>query len=202
MNKVFTGPDTWTGGSIELLLLLSKQTPDFRILDALKVAWAWRSLTGPFLSNRVEPSDQERAAIQDLDPEQPQTLYGVAALPNGSSAAFACHVICDDDGTWIYLGSLGSLGKSYAIGAYPLEGSPTDPWAKEVYGWLAELAHWVFEQIKFSGGAIGWLAMAELDELLSGSIPERRYQGYLVVTESQLQYLPPNVNEPLWTVDR
>jgi len=112
MSSVFTAPDIWSGGSVELLLLLDEKS-DPVVLDALEATWEWPSLDGPYLTNQEQPSSQKRVVIDTLDPMKVPTLYGVATLPNGAIAAFACHVVRDEGGIWVYLGSpTGSLGRT------------------------------------------------------------------------------------------
>jgi hypothetical protein len=195
---MFTEPDVWSGrGSIELLLMLG-EISDAAVREVLRTAWEWPCLEGPYLSNSVEPETQSTPRLEDVDLGTTPILYGVADLPNGSSAAFASFHIRDENGAWIYLGvPLGSLGRVYSIGAFPFEGTPLDDWATEVYGWLAELARWVHRQATFRRAIIGWLTLIEVGELIDGCVPERRFHGYLIPSDGELKYLPPNVSEIL-----
>jgi len=202
MSSVFTAPDIWSAGSVELVLLLDEKS-DSVVLDALEATWERPSLDGPYLTNQEEPSSQKRIVIDTLDPMEVPTLYGVATLPNGAIAAFACHVVRDKDGIWVYLGSpTGSLGRTYPLGAFPFEGTSLDSWAREVYGWLKELAYWMFPKLRFTRGVIGWLTTVEVPELSSGSVPDHRFHGYLHVAGGELQYLPPNSRESFMTAER
>ena len=196
---VFLEPDTWTGGSVELLAFYPTARPCVP-RSLLREAWSWVNITGPYGTNEVESEDQSLVDITQTTDEDLTNLYGVARLPNGLDTAFSSTLVVDDDGHWLYMGvPLGALGRCYPVGAFPFDGSALEPWALEVYAWLNDLAQWLFSRLPFAHGAIGWLTTLELDELVEGAIPSERYHGYLRRTETGLEYLPPNASGPVMT---
>lgn len=86
------------------------------------------------------------------------------------------------------------------MGAFPFEGTPLDPWAQEIYSWLSDLARFIFSDVRFSAGIIGWLTVADYDDARTQTIPARRFHGYVRVSNGEVNYLPPNVGEPLMQV--
>ncbi len=183
---MFTEPETWSGGRIELLVALGQSTPE-RQLEAVRSVWHWQSLSGPYAQSKVEPEKQQRVAAS-----LGQALYGVATLTGVSKFAFATSLVEDEDGTWLYAGvPIGSLSTVYPVGAFPFD-EGFAPWQNEVYAWLFGLAQHLFCDVRFERGVIGWLATTEVDELAEQRLPKNRYHGYLVAEEGALRYYPPN----------
>lgn len=201
MADLFTNPDTWTGGSIELLLWFDRSALASPV-DVLGNVWNWSSVKGPVLSNSEDYSTQQRVDVANLSAVDVPSLYGIAALPNKTTTVCATHAFLESEepGFYVCFGlPLGSLSRSYPVGAYPFDASPSDPWALEVHAWLADLAFRVHDQFPFAGGIIGFLTTMEFDEVRRGDIPEDRYHGYLSVSNGGLHYLEPNVAGPLMT---
>ena len=197
MPFVFTEPDTWTGGSVELEMLLDSREPSSAV-EAVAAAWDWDALDGPYATNTQEPFEQAIVSIRDADLEALSNLYGTGRLPNSTVAAFSGGTILDEDGVWIYFGlPVGGLSRCYPVGAFPFSGSARDPWVVEVYGWLMELARWTAQSVAVRAGVIGWLTLHDSEELLTGRIPKRRYHGYLRPEADGLAYFAPNIDEPL-----
>lgn len=184
---MFTEPETWSGGSIELLVALGDTTAD-RQLQALQCLWQWSALSGPYAQSKIEPAFQ--APIQ---PTLGKSLYGVATLPGcAGQVAFATSFVEDEDGSWLYAGiPLGSLGTVYEVGAFPFD-EGFAAWQREVFAWLYSLAQHLFQQVPFERGVIGWLTIVEVDELARRQLPEKRYQGYVVAENGILKYYAPN----------
>jgi hypothetical protein len=65
-STMFTHPDTWSGGNIDLLVSLGPSTRD-RQISALQAIWQWRSLDGPYALLDVEPKSQPAVSV---DPEE------------------------------------------------------------------------------------------------------------------------------------
>lgn len=188
---MFTEPETWSGGRIELLVALGSSTPE-RQLEAVRSIWRWQSLSGPYAQSKVEPEQQQRVAAS-----LGQALYGVATLPGESKFAFATSLVEDEDGTWLYAGiPIGSLGTAYPIGAFPFD-EGFAPWQHEVHAWLFGLAQHLFSEVHFERGVIGWLTTIEVDELVEQRLPQKRYHSYLVVEEGALRHYPPNQERAL-----
>ena len=197
MSGLFTESDTWTGGAVELLLLLdSVDAAD--ALEGAAAAWRWGPIDGPYPTNDREPWEQSKVSVRDVDADALFRLYGTASLPNDTVAAFCGGTIMEEDAAWLSFGlPVGGLGRCYPVGAYPFSGSVTQPWVLEIYAWLADLARWIVRSVAVRAGVIGWLTALESEELLAGHIPQRRYHGYLLAQADGLGYLAPNVDEPL-----
>jgi hypothetical protein len=191
---LFTAPDAWTGGEFELLLLFGPTSLDEQEA-AVSAVWAWAALEGPFESQTVEPSASKLVAPKALDSQ-----YGIATLPNGRGLVpFACYSLEDSNGFWIYAGSpMGSLAARCGMDAFPFT-SAVKP-QLELTTWLFELAQHVHAIANCRGGAIGWLTMAEVDELALGKIPEERHHGYIEVTELGLRLHAPTETSALFQV--
>jgi hypothetical protein len=93
---------------------------------------------------------------------------------------------------------VGSLGKAYPIGGWPFGRSATEPWVLEVFKWFYELAKYLYDQVQFQHGIIGWEVSNDTDKWLDQArLPEHRYDGFIVVTTDGLDYLAPNATGPL-----
>ena len=190
---MFTEPDTWTGGAIELLVALGPSN-DERRLKANRAVWRWPVLRGPYLERDAEPSDQSVVSIPAEN-----TYYGTGTLASGSAAvAFATRLVEDSDGLWLYAGTpLGSLAKILPIGAFPFGQSSSEEWVKMMYEWLFGLAQHLFAEVKFERAVIGWLTGMEVEYLADKVVPEKRGHAYIVARHGGLEYYAPNLNGPL-----
>jgi hypothetical protein len=189
---MFAEPDTWTGGSIDLLVRLGHRRSD-EVVAALRTIWSAPMLHGPFADQAI---CTPVLAVTSIDLER--HLYGVASLENGIRVAFETSVVVDDEGVWLYAGlPCGSLGKAYPIGAFPFGRSATEPWATDVYGWLFALAKRLYEVVPFACGMIGWLTASDVDDLSRSTPPDDRHHGYIVEEGGGLRYYSPNVRRPL-----
>ena len=185
---MFTETDTWSGGSIELLCLFRGATTE--LTKAIQeTLWRWPYLTGPYTNSNLEPGDQSVG-----DPADLEARFGVAQLPGEiGRAAFQTMFVEDDDGLWLYAGlPLGSLGRVLPVGAFPFDEQAVQDWELVTYRWLVGLAEHLHAQVPFKRAAVGWLAIAEVEELVAERIPDVRYHGYIVERLGQLLYFPPN----------
>lgn len=166
--------DLWLGGSIDLLLLFrgpSAPSPG----EVTEAVWAWSPLEGPYLDRAMESRPSRESPNVDH-------LYGRGRLPTGQYVPFETYIVVDSDGVWVYAGApVGGLGEVYPIEAYPFEASATTPWVLEVHGWLESLAAHVGTTLNFERGVIGWLTLLDVGEPVQGTVPETRYQTYLVL---------------------
>jgi len=192
---MFTEQDTWTGGSIELLVSLGPPSAERRF-GASRAVWQWSALQGPYAHRDVEPTDQSVVNVTAAG-----HYYGVATLPNDAGhVAFATCFVEDDDGLWLYAGSpLGSLGTVLPVGAFPFGEPSTAQWEQMVYEWLFGLAQHLFVDIPFERAVVGWLTTMEVDELARAVVPEQRGHGYIVARNGRLEYHAPNLKGALLT---
>jgi hypothetical protein len=194
LMKVFTEPETWRGGSVELLCAMGPSNAERR-KRCVAAVWNWPSLRGPYARSDKEPSQQR------LSQPNSTACHGVAALPEQlGEVAFKVSTVVDDDGLWLYAGvPMGSLGSVFPVGAFPFESTAVEPWERTVYGWLFGLAEHIAAQVPFERAVIGWITMAEVDQLSAQQVPATRFHGYIVGGESGFTYLPPNRTRELIT---
>jgi hypothetical protein len=184
---MFTEPDAWTGGSIDLLCLFRGGTSASKA-EINHAVWSWPHLVGPFESSGVEPDAQG-----STNPASDNARYGVATLPGMiGRAAFHVTYVEDSDGLWLYAGvPLGSLGRVLPVGAFPFDDEGTQEWEHVVYGWLFSLAEHLHQRVKFERAAVGWLTSFEVEELADRRVPEVRGHGYITTSHNGLVYYPP-----------
>lgn len=193
---MFTEPDTWNGGNIELLVALGPSSAERR-LGASRAVWRWSALRGPYPRRDVEPGDQQLVA----NGTGAGHYYGVATLPRATGdVAFATCFVEDDDGLWLYAGSpLGSLGTVLPVGAFPFGGLGSAAWELTVYEWLFGLAQHLFAEVPFERAVVGWLTTLEVEQLAQAVVPEQRGHAYIVVSNGRPEYLAPNLKSALLT---
>lgn len=193
IKTVFTEPDTWSGGSVELLVALGHMNDDDR-LRAIQAVWAWPALQGPYGDCHIEPTGQVAAT-----PGIEGRYYGLATLPNETGqVAFSTCFVEDDNGLWLYAGvPLGSLGTACPVGAFPFGEGGTQDWERTVYKWLFGLAKHLFNAIPFDRAVIGWLTTLEVDEIVRKTIPEVRRHAYIVAVGGRLECHAPNLDGAL-----
>jgi hypothetical protein len=184
---VFTEPDTWNGGAIELLFALD---PGRHSVEAcLRAIWSWPNLQGPYTRFDVEPASQAIASAVDR-----LGRYAVAELPGSrDKVAFKVTPVDDEDGHWIYAGvPLGSLGRIFPVRGFPFGSSVVEPWEETVHDWLFDLALHIHGHVPFDRAVIGWLTAMEVEELATRRLPTVRYHSYLVASQSGLVRHAPN----------
>jgi hypothetical protein len=187
--------------SIDLLIYFGR-VPTEHIRAALDAAWSWPHVVGPYGNKDFTPGEQ-KVAIGELNLDETWMCWGAATLPNGKPGSFTSYVVPDDRGTWLYLGlTMETLERAYQTDGYPFGGSATEPWAKEVFAFLFDLACWIHPRASFNRAMIGFLMVMDTDELANDSFPERRYHGYMREDGGKLKYFAPNVDQPLITTDR
>lgn len=189
---LFTEDDAWFGGFYEVAIELGPPSDD-RLRSALGALWRHSDLQGCYLDSNREPSDQERVS-PDSAATEGQHLRGVARMPNGLRVACGSVVIREEHGSdWLdfYL-PMGSLGKIYPAGAFPVPEEPKRPtaWRSEVDDWLAAVGGWVARAVPIRLGLIGWeVSGAEYaSDLEASGIPAKRYVGYLWPVGGRVEY--------------
>src|SRR5215468_6683065 len=157
----FATEEIWSGGHYEIEIDLGLPS-DERLCRALERIWSHPSLKGCCFSRDQEPQAQVRVTPGQHGLADP--LYGLAALPNGATAACGTYV-CRLQGEskkpvrdlLSFYAPLASLAKAYDLGAYPFaDGERAAKWRPQVDRWLVELGRFVFESVKFDLALVGW----------------------------------------------
>lgn len=185
---IFTQPEAWCGGSLDLLMHWPPNTIVFA--DVQGIIWRWPRLSGPYIRNDIEPDQQIVSTATE-----PSARYGVAQLTGANTRiAFSIYTVSDEAGSWVYAGlPIGSLARVYPVGDYPDDtGLGMPDWECEVHAWLVDLANHVFAYAPFERGAVGPMTAYEVDELTRKSIPSRRWHTYLLAQHGALVVYPPN----------
>lgn len=193
VKTVFTELDTWSGGSVELLVAFGCLNDNDR-LRAIQAVWTWPALQEPHGDRHTEPTEQV-AATPGIEGRH----YGLATLPNErGQVAFSNCFVEDKNGLWLYAGvPLESLGNAYPVGAFPFGGSGTHEWERTVYEWLFGLARHLFTAIAFDRAVIGWLTTVEVEEIVRKAVPQVRSHAYIVAAGGKLEYHAPNLDGAL-----
>jgi hypothetical protein len=192
MQKLFTIDDTWSGGFYELVFQLHESTTPQK---ALSVLWSHPDLEGWYSDRNREPGELEKAVPADFAYES--HWYGIATLPSQKrcTAGSFWGKYTDIAGAWltIYL-PLGSLGRVYSIGAYPIKGpGAPDPgdWVLQVNDWLKTIAEDLFPRLRFSLALIGYeIEFYEVFERLRKGVPTERREGIILPEGNRLKWYP------------
>jgi hypothetical protein len=195
MERLFTAPDAWSGGSFEILMFLGR-VDRLRVRNLLAALWGLPSLEGCWRDGNAEPEAGTRRYPSAGELESGGVLRGLAELPNGCRCPCSSAVVTDDDGSWVYFGMpLGSLGRCYPVGAYPFEDATDRSWVGSLSEWLADIGRGVYSAMPFRAAVTGFLTTMEVDEIrgiTSGEIPTAKWNGYLRPEATGLAWYPPN----------
>ncbi|MBZ9713115.1 hypothetical protein [Deinococcus multiflagellatus] len=197
MTPVFTPPETWRGGFLELALELGP-TDDAQLQKAFEVIWIHPNVQGVYVDRNTEPENQLLFAPSQVTPRS-QGTYGVISLPSGVILPFTVLVVRGDGEDWLDIDiPMGAV--QHAVGddelAFYSNGNVSDasPVAcvRELEDFLAELASVVFTHVKYRLGLIGWEVSGTQDaqEIREQGIPTVRHVGYVLPEESTLRYYP------------
>lgn len=191
MRKLFTAPDTWTGGSVDLLIFVG-HVSELSVRELIDALWQYGGLDGPFARRDLEPDRQRLAAIGAIDPDIDIVLRGVATFGNGDQLPATHHLMRDERGWWSYFGfPLSALSKTYPH----LETSYRSPRPPEaVSDWLRALGQNLFHRCPFDGAMVGVLSLAGVDALaaaIKSGPPGKHNQGYLLRGDGVLTWHPP-----------
>lgn len=196
MRALFTRPDAWFGGSYELALEYGPLS-DEQLRTVISRLWDYPSLSGCYLDHRVDPDEQPKFSPAEVESER--CLRGAAVLPNGECVACRSIAVREEDATWIcFAVPLGSLGYAYPVGAFPFaDGMPLD-WRAELDGWLVDMARFIFGDLPFRLGLVGWIDPLDTTaaEIASAGVPEQRWEGYVVPVQEALEWYPANQGAP------
>lgn len=198
MLNIFTSPDTWSGGSIDLLIHFEPEL-SVSINNIKECLWSFSSLDGPYLQNDVEPYSQNPSPSSN-----PEAIYGVAKLFDQSLVAFKfCIVVEESKDIWLYAGfPLGSLAHHYPTKGYPFDDMDLSGWQNPIHEWLLELAKHLNSKLSFDRGVIGWLTAYEVEEIKSKEIPESRYSTYFFFENGVLTVFQQNTNEAPFKIEK
>lgn len=153
--NTFASADSWIGGHYELAVELGG-SDDAWLAAALSRLWSHPDLDGPYLSNDLEPSAQSR-----VDPKKQldDRLFGLCTLPNHEKVPGGSFVTRFDGGSdWLgfYL-PLAPLETLYNLNGYPFSGPDADrQWQTELNSWLIGIAKFLFEEMPFKVGIVGF----------------------------------------------
>ncbi|HET9554804.1 MAG TPA: hypothetical protein VFP50_17705 [Anaeromyxobacteraceae bacterium] len=207
-QKLFTAPETWSGGAHGLSIRYAGLATD-RLHAARDAMWTFPALEGCWRRHDREPSAAARLACTwglPLDKE----LYGIARVPGASGIACATRVVapvpqepcplCEACGHgpsgWVDLAlPFGALGRAFPIGAYPDDGglSLGLAWREAVDGWLRALAEHIHRASPFDLALVGWPDSEVLLPARPEDVFQQRSLGYLFPGERGLTWFPPTV---------
>ena len=171
---------------------------------AIRAVWAHPLLDGPYAQRDAEPEAQPRVPL-DPWPES-DLLRGTMAMPNGARVACSTCPLREGEGErpggpyWLRVGlPMGSLGRAYAVGAYPFDDGTPVGWRAPVSEALRGVAAALFARVPFPVAVVGWLPDAEAlaEEAMARGVPAERWAGYLVPEGGRLRWWPPTEGAPL-----
>lgn len=193
MRLDFTDPGLWTGGFYELGLALPAQD-DVTAADALAALWGSPQLSGCFIRNDIEPTQQVARTRENLPIDG--HLYGIAALGNAQGCVCGTYTIhFENEGRWLgfYL-PMSALARIYALDGYPF-GTATpqlEHTLKTINAWLYTLAERVYRRIQFTFGVIGFETnFSAAKAQVAHAIPAVRWDGLVIPTDDSLRWYPP-----------
>ncbi len=201
MDKLFTFPDIWTGGDIELALELGPPL-NSRLIKVMRGIYEHPGFDGLFLDNEQEPSDQAKLKPHSdlIGAEGVLLFYGVLTLSPTQQVPCRLYVTRLETGNdWISIGiPMAGLATVYEVGAYPFDDGSSLEWRAIVYEWLRNFGEELFQDGPFLLGLIGWDITAEVDikQIEEAGVPIERWFGYLVPRENQLVWFAPNQGAP------
>jgi hypothetical protein len=193
MQKIFTHPDSWSGGSVDALIYVGAANID----DANEVSrslWSFPRLKGPYLYRDVEPDQQVPIAVPEMCDNSLQQLDGVYTHHDGSKSDFTHTTIIDDDGLWVYAGpSVGGLPKEWNVGAYPFSDGKPANWLSPLYDDLRAIVKRISQFTPLKAATYGWLTVLDCDRLIeavAGHIPDDRWGPIDVWRDGHHSYFP------------
>ena len=191
MNALFTKADTWTGGYYGLVIGCAEEAA-FDAAAASMRMWQHERLDGCFLDPDREPSDQRR--LSPNEGTSADRVYGIARLASSKQVACAQFRVQNS----LMLGMpLGSLGTVFSIGAYPfrIAGEPTpEPWLREVNSFIEEIGRYVYQEVKFELGIIGFeVDIPDAQKQAAAGVAAERWNGLFVAENDQLLWFPPTI---------
>jgi hypothetical protein len=203
MNPLFTLPDAWSGGSIDVLMFFG----DSSVEEAVAVGeaiWSVDCLDGPYRDRHIEPSQQARCGYSGFTDDGCEQLVGVLTHPDGLLSSFVHTTVRDDDGLWVYLGPpTGGLPDSWDVGAYPFDDGKPTQWLELLFGTLQRICEHVHSRCPAKGAIIGWDTLADPEALLaalSGNIPAERWAPITIWThEGRFDYPATHTEPPMQT---
>ncbi|GGS48901.1 MULTISPECIES: hypothetical protein [Actinokineospora] len=194
----FTDPSNWHGGFYELSLELGDRD-DGRLQRALTALWRAAAISGCYPSADREPPEQTAVPVTVASLEEFGHLRGIIRLHEGTPVVCGCVVTRLDDGAdWLTLylpqGALARVDRR--VGGFPFGpdgGAVSLDWRAALDAWLAEVAGQVFQEVDFRLGLIGFEIDGDISaDGLRGSVPQERWNGYLLPEQGRLRYTPAN----------
>lgn len=193
MEKLFTRPDTWNGGSVETLMYFGPATHEVALAVA-KSLWSLPRLLGPYSARDLEPDAQPIVDHPHFDEDYCEQLVGVYTHHDGTQSPFVHTTIIDEDGLWVYAGpTVGGLPAEWGVGAYPFGDDRKLTWLEPLYDDLRLIVQHVAGSANILAAVYGWHTLVDLDTLLgavAGTIPEERWGPIEVWSEGKRCFYP------------
>jgi hypothetical protein len=206
MDTYFTAPGAWDGGEFGISMFLGRVDPRYA-REFLSALWTLPHIEGCWLDKTKEPDEASRLRPTDIDLDDPPrpggALFGLVELPNGCRCPCASFVMDDDDGFWVEFSMpIVSLGRCYPVGAYPFDDGSDLTWVGELSEWLADIGRGLYAEKPLMAAVVGHVTMVEnraVLEIISGEVPSKRWDGYLLPEGAELKWYAPNVSSAPWT---
>jgi hypothetical protein len=194
MDRLFTLPDAWVGGSYELAI--EYRTSSARARGGIVALWSHPDVGGCYQRRDVEPDQQTTVEPSTIDLRD--HAYGACVLNGSRVAATFVSIPYEHGPTWLYFGfPLGSLSRTYPVGAYPFDDGSDLEWRDHVDSWLRMIGEYVFARAPFDCALISHEPEEDVaDEVAAGAVPKRRWEGILVPEDNRLSWYPPTENFP------
>jgi len=192
----FTDDANWTGGFYELAIEIG-DTSDERLQLALSALWRAAGIEGCYRSRDREPGEQDEIACTVASLTEFGHLQGTVRLPSGQRVVCGCVAVREDHGPdWLdfYL-PIEALGRvDHRIGGFPFDqnsGQASLVWRRPLDDWLAAIGTDIFREVDFQLGLIGFETSGNNhSRQLNGTVPEQRWEGYLIPADGTLRYEP------------
>jgi len=190
----FADRANWSLGLYSLDIELGDSDDD-ALQRALSTLWQAAGIEGCFgVDDDWWPDDQIPLACTVSALLIADELWGRVVLPNGHRVICRCllfrHDGTDELGLYLPMGAL-ALAEPRSHG-YVFDTGNRDhlAWRRPLDDWLADIATRIYSEVPFRAGMIGFeLDPVRADEL---HVPDQRWDGYLVVVDGRLVYMPAN----------
>ena len=197
MTKPFENPNNWDGGFYELSfeLINNKHSTIRKSLESL---WTTPFLQGCYAIKDIAPDSQDRIPFSALPTEG--HLFGLAKFPDEKLCECGTYTSdFQESGQWIslYL-PMGALSNLFSVGGFPFVGNYSPhprSWITPLNGWLKNIAETIYPNVNFKIAVIGFEAEFTTirEEVFSGKIADKRWDGILLPQSDKLIWYPPTI---------
>lgn len=197
MTNFFEDADRWHGGFYELSFNLPNDQVG-TVKKFLMEVWQSPDVVGPFTENNIAPDKQDSIDLADITIDG--HMYGLYHF--GLEGKCECGTYTanfQEEGQWVSLYfPMSALSRIFEVGAYPFigEADPTpEPWVKQLSEQLRKFAERLFQITSFDLAILGFESDYGVlrDQILSGNIPDERWEGFLIPYDNNLIWYPPNI---------